>query len=206
MMRPRTGFFAAVDAALTVRARRGDKDALECLYRIFSRPVFNLARRVCRSEEEAQEVLQETFLEIVRSICTLRGDGAIGAWVRRIAVSKALMAVRRTARSSAREVVTNEKAGNPSEIVPIAGRDSYWRRLDLERALARLPDTARAVVWLHDVEGLTHAEIAEAFNRTPSFSKSQLSRAHARLRSWLNRTGGSSDASRDARIVGSARR
>ena len=57
--------------------------------------------------------------------------------------------------------------------------------LDLERALERLTPAARLVVWLHDVEGYTHEEIASATDRTPSFSKSQLARAHARLRAWL---------------------
>ena len=58
-------------------------------------------------------------------------------------------------------------------------------RMDLETAMSRLSDTARAVVWLHDVEGYTHEEIANQMGRTVSFSKSQLARAHARLRTWL---------------------
>jgi RNA polymerase sigma-70 factor (ECF subfamily) len=57
--------------------------------------------------------------------------------------------------------------------------------MDLEAALARLGDTARAVVWLHDVEGFTHEEIAGQMGKTVSFSKSQLARAHQRLRLWL---------------------
>ena len=57
--------------------------------------------------------------------------------------------------------------------------------MDLEAALERLPETSRAVVWLHDVEGYTHEEIAGMMDKTPSFSKSQLSRAHAKLRTWL---------------------
>jgi RNA polymerase sigma-70 factor (ECF subfamily) len=58
-------------------------------------------------------------------------------------------------------------------------------RIDLERALARLPDLARAIVWMHDVEGLSHEEIAGLFGRSVSFSKSRLSRAHAQLRAQL---------------------
>jgi RNA polymerase sigma factor (sigma-70 family) len=57
--------------------------------------------------------------------------------------------------------------------------------MDLETALQRLSDTARSVVWLHDVEGYTHEEIAEMMGKTTSFSKSQLARAHAKLRAWL---------------------
>jgi RNA polymerase sigma-70 factor (ECF subfamily) len=58
-------------------------------------------------------------------------------------------------------------------------------RMDLEAALERLPERSRAVVWLHDVEGYTHEEIAELMGMTTSFSKSQLARAHDRLRRWL---------------------
>ena len=58
-------------------------------------------------------------------------------------------------------------------------------RMDLEAALERLPETSRAVVWLHDVEGYTHEEIAGMMGKTVSFSKSQLARAHTRLRRWL---------------------
>jgi RNA polymerase sigma-70 factor (ECF subfamily) len=57
--------------------------------------------------------------------------------------------------------------------------------MDLESALERLGDTARAVVWLHDVEGFTHEEIGSQMGKTASFSKSQLARAHSRLRGWL---------------------
>ena len=62
---------------------------------------------------------------------------------------------------------------------------SHALRMDLESALARLSETSRAVVWLHDVEGYTHEEIATQMGKTVSFSKSQLARAHQRLRLWL---------------------
>ncbi len=64
-------------------------------------------------------------------------------------------------------------------------REDTLLRMDLEAALERLPDVSRAVVWLHDVEGYTHAEIGEMMGKTTSFSKSQLARAHERLRRWL---------------------
>src|SRR5437867_1891972 len=62
-------------------------------------------------------------------------------------------------------------------------------RIDLERAFERLSETSRSVVWLHDVEGYTHEEIAELMGKTVSFSKSQLARAHARLRRMLDAEG-----------------
>jgi RNA polymerase sigma-70 factor (ECF subfamily) len=70
------------------------------------------------------------------------------------------------------------------DVVPLRREDNALR-MDLETALERLSGTARAVVWMHDVEGYTHEEIAGMMDRTVSFSKSQLARAHAKLRLWL---------------------
>jgi RNA polymerase sigma factor (sigma-70 family) len=202
VMERTSGFFEKVDEIQLARARRGDIDALEDLYRRFSKPVFTLARRLSRSSEEAEEILQETFLEMLRSIRRFRGEGAFGAWLRRITISKALTALRRGRRRGAETALSGEFIDEFLEPEHSTGIDDGWRRLDLERALARLPDAARVVVWLHDVEGLTHVEIAKIFGRSVSFSKSQLSRAHARLRRGLGRSGGIGDASEPGRIVG----
>jgi RNA polymerase sigma-70 factor (ECF subfamily) len=161
---------------LVARAKAGDLEALEALYRAFETPVYNLARRMCRTSEDAEDVLQETFLEVVKSIKTYRGEGHLWGWVRRIAASKALMRLRHE-KLRATDELHDEAAGGPPA--------SVGARVDLERAFAQLSETARAVVWLHDVEGFTHEEIAERMGRTVSFSKSQLARAHARLRRLL---------------------
>jgi len=161
---------------LVARAKAGDLEALEALYRAFETPVYNLARRMCRTSEDAEDVLQETFLEVVRSIKSYRGEGHLWGWVRRIAASKALMRLR-SEKLRATDELHDESAGGPPA--------SVGARIDLERAFDQLSETSRAVVWLHDVEGFTHEEIAEQMGRTVSFSKSQLARAHARLRRLL---------------------
>src|SRR3981189_3217674 len=81
----------AVPDILVARAKSGDLDALEALYRAFETPVYNLALRVLRRPEDAEDVLQETFLEVVRSIKQYRGEGHLWGWIRQIATSKALM-------------------------------------------------------------------------------------------------------------------
>lgn len=170
----------AVPDILVARAKAGDEKALEALYRAFETPVYNLARRILRSPEDAEDVLQETFLEVVRSIKSYRGDGSLWGWIRQIATSKALMRIRRERVRSADELI-EELAGRDGAPVGI--------QIDLERALDHLSATARAVVWLHDVEGYTHEEIAERMGKTVSFSKSQLARAHQRLRRLLDGEG-----------------
>ncbi|MEP7327155.1 MAG: sigma-70 family RNA polymerase sigma factor [Gemmatimonadota bacterium] len=166
---------ANADAVLA-RARTGDPQAMEALYRAFEMPVYNLARRICRTAEDAEDVLQETFFELCRSLGQFRGEGSLWGWIRTIASSKALMRLRRNKYRDTDEL--------EDEISPSRKEDAHLR-MDLEAALDRLPETSRAVVWLHDVEGYTHEEIAEMMGKTVSFSKSQLARAHVRLRRWL---------------------
>jgi len=162
---------------VVARARAGDPDALEQLYRAFEAPVYNLARRICRTTEDAEDVLQETFFEVCRSIGRYREEGSLWGWVRTIAASKALMRLRRNKYRETEEL-HDEVTGRQREDTAL--------RMDLEAALERLTETSRAVVWLHDVEGYTHEEIATMMGKTPSFSKSQLARAHVRLRRWLD--------------------
>src|SRR5436309_6821605 len=84
-----------VPDVLVARAKTGDLEALEALFRAFETPVYNLARRMLRNAEDAEDVLQETFLEVVKSIRTYRGEGYLWGWIRRIAATKALMRIRR---------------------------------------------------------------------------------------------------------------
>ena len=169
--------FRLADAdAVLPRARAGDPVAQAALYRAFEAPVYNLARRICRTTEDAEDVLQETFFEVFRSLGRYRGDGSLWGWVRTIASSKALMRLRRNKYRDTDEL--------QDDVVPLRREDNALR-MDLESALERLSGTARAVVWMHDVEGYTHEEIAGMMDRTVSFSKSQLARAHAKLRHWL---------------------
>jgi RNA polymerase sigma-70 factor (ECF subfamily) len=174
----------AIPDVLVARARAGDLEALEALYRAFETPVYNLALRMLGTAEDAEDVLQETFLEVMRSLRGYRGDGHLWAWVRRIAASKALMRIRRD-QVRAAEVLDEEGIAAASPPGPAGPAGAIPARIDLERALERLSRTSRAVVWLHDVEGYTHEEIAELMGKTVSFSKSQLARAHARLRRML---------------------
>ena len=156
--------------------RAGDPGAFERLYRAFEAPAFNLARRMCRTTEDAEDVLQEAFYEVHRSLAQYRGEGSLWGWVRTITASKALMRLRRNKYRDTDELTDDLHPGR---------HEDTGLRMDLETALQRLSDTARSVVWLHDVEGYTHEEIAEMMGKTTSFSKSQLARAHVKLRAWL---------------------
>ena len=184
------------------RARRGDVGALEAVYHTFSPAVFTLATRLCGSVDDGEEILQETFLEVVRRIGSFRGEGAFGAWLRRVTVSKVLM---RHRRHRARPLEFRELAEHDGSSAERCLSGRVDARVDVERALYRLPETTRMVLWLHEVEGMTHAEIAQLLGRTVSFSKSQLSRGYDRLRRWSleeGRRNHAPDIGRDVGVAG----
>lgn len=161
-------------------AQAGDVAAIETVYHATSAAIYTLLRRLVRRPAIAEELLQETFVDVIEHIGAFEGRCPLPAWIRSLAVNRALMYLRSPWHRSL-EWLDKDPGGADrlpavDRSVPDAG---------LERALMTLPALTRAVVWLHDVEGFTHAEIGLSLGRTPSFSKSQLSRAHARLRDLL---------------------
>lgn len=175
------------DPAIIARARGGDMKAHEALYASYGRPAYTLAVRMLGDRGLAEEVLQDTCIEVIRHVGGFRDDAAFGGWVKRIAVNKCLAYYRSAWHRKAESLAADEDAEEPAW-EPVDSDDPATRvadRQSLERALAALPPTARAVVWLYDVEGYSHQEIAAAMGRTVSFSKSRLSRAHEQLREQL---------------------
>jgi len=174
-----------IDPGIIRRAARGDMRAHEILYRAFATPVYSVCLRFTKAPAHAEDLVQETFIEIMRSIGNFRGEAAIGSWIRRIAVTKALMFLRSawTKRGQALGDDWNDVTEGDALSHGVSRHPDD--AMDLDAALASLPDVSRAVVWLHDVEGFTHKEIADLMGKTESFSKSQLSRAYQRLRPML---------------------
>lgn len=174
-----------IDPAIVKRATRGDAKAHEILYRAFSAPVYSVCLRFTRVPAQAEDLLQETFIEVIRKIAQFRGDAPVGIWIRRIAVSKALMFLRSAWHARGQSLDDDWEEITFDGRASAAGSQQYDQAMDLDAALADLPAVGRTVVWLHDVEGYTHKEIAGLMGKTESFSKSQLSRAYQRLRPML---------------------
>ncbi|HET9446666.1 MAG TPA: RNA polymerase sigma factor [Steroidobacteraceae bacterium] len=182
--------FAGIEVTAEVlsAACAGDARAQETIYRSYQRPVYSLIRRLISRPAIADELFQETFIEVLRSLRSYSGEGAFGGWVRAIAVNKCLMYLRSPWHRSFAYVDTDENEPVANLLVDAAsGPDvQVQASADVGNALATLPPLTRTVVWLHDVEGYTHGEIARLTGRTTSFSKSQLARAHQRLRELLD--------------------
>jgi len=161
-------------------ARLGDPAAHELLYRTYATPVYNLAIRLTRLKTVAEEILQDTFLEVLLHIDTYRGTAPLGFWIREIAVNKCLMQLRSGWHRKSQPLP--DPYSEPGGELAAATRPEH---LDLAKAMDQLAPISRTVVWLHDVEGYTHAEIGRLLGKTASFSKSQLARAHQRLQTLL---------------------
>jgi RNA polymerase sigma factor (sigma-70 family) len=163
-------------------ARGGDVAARRVLFDKVAPATLGIIRRIVRHKAMAEDLLHDTLIAMFEHLSEFRGEAPFGAWVRRIAVSRCLMAFRspwHRARLTLDVWMESGTAGTTENDV----RDSDL--IDLDRALARLSPLTRTVVWLYDVEGWSHEEIARAFDRSVSFSKSQLARGHARLRDQL---------------------
>jgi RNA polymerase sigma-70 factor (ECF subfamily) len=164
-------------------AQGGEAAAIESVYHATAGPVYTLLRRLVRRPAIAEELLQETYVDVLEHIGAFEGRCPLSAWIRAIAVNRALMYLRSPWHRSL-EWLDKDPGG--ADRLPAIDRGALSDEdAGLERALMTLPALTRAVVWLHDVEGFTHSEIGRALGRSPSFSKSQLSRAHARLRDLL---------------------
>ncbi|HEX6396835.1 MAG TPA: sigma-70 family RNA polymerase sigma factor [Steroidobacteraceae bacterium] len=162
-------------------ARAGDPAARGALFERLAPATLAIIRRLVRHSAMADDLLQDTLIAMFEHLEDFRGEAPFGVWVRRIAVSRCLMSFRspwHRARVALESWTEDTRAATESD-----NRTSDL--IDLDRALARLSPVTRTVVWLYDVEGWSHDEIAQAFERTPSFSKSQLARGHARLRTEL---------------------
>jgi RNA polymerase sigma factor (sigma-70 family) len=171
---------------LLARAQRGDRAALAAFYGAFSRPAYTLIRRIVPGPA-ADDLLQDAFIDAFRGLPRFAGSAPLGAWFRTVVVRRCFMHLRSPWQRS-RELIDDLLERLESD-TPAPGL-----ALDLSRALEALPSQARLVVWLHDVEGYTHEEIATTTGKTVSFSKSQLARAHARLRSAFGAADGTNAA------------
>jgi RNA polymerase sigma factor (sigma-70 family) len=163
------------------RARAGEAEALGELYAALAPSLYTLLKRICRSPEDAEDLLQESFLAIARDLPKFRGEGSLAGWAKRIAVTQTLMHYRQAGRFAA-ETLDDLRGEQPAP-APSPEQLTGARR-DLAALLSRLPPEARLVLWLHEVEGYTHEEIGalSGFGLSPSYSKSQLARAHQKLR------------------------
>lgn len=168
------------------RAQAGDQVAFRELYRTHVGRVYALCLRLAGDAAAAEELTQDAFVRAWERLATFRGESAFGSWLHRLTVNLVLEARRKQRRREARV----QSVEDPEVLERGSGADAgagVAAGLDLERAIARLPEGAREVFLLYDVEGYTHAEIAQVMSIAEGTSKAQLFRARRLLREMLER-------------------
>ena len=164
------------------RAQAGDKAAYEQLYRENLRRVFALCLRLCGDASLAEEIAQDVFVRAWQKLGTFRGESAFGTWLHRLAVN-VLLSRRETIGIRRKRHVEGDLV---LEVLP-GRRATPETAMDMETAIARLPEGARQVFVLHDIEGYRHEEIGDMLGLAAGTSKSQLHRARMALRQHLER-------------------
>ncbi len=166
------------------RCRHGDEAAQYELYRLYSKAMFNTALRICGAREEAEDVLQESFLSAFKHIASYRAEASFGAWLKRIVVNKALSALKK----NAKEALMLEEVAD--EYDDMDYHDSPATTIDVDRvrmAVMDLPTGFRSVLSLYLFEGYDHKEISGILGISESTSKTQYKRAKDKLRSLLEK-------------------
>ncbi len=171
------------DLELSRRAQNGDTAAFEALYRAEVGRIFAVCIRMTGDRTRAEALTQDAFVQAWRSLGQFRGDSAFSTWLFRIAVNVVRMSQRSDARRKTR--ISSEDA--LEHVPPPAERPRHDEAIDLEDAIADLSPQARSVLVLYDIEGYSHAEIADMLEIAPGTSKAHLHRARKLLRKMLNR-------------------
>lgn len=167
--------------ALVQRAQAGDTRAFEALYRRLVGRIYALCLRMSRDPRRAEELTQDVFVRAWERMGGFRGDSQFTTWLHRLAVNVVLQAGRTKGRRESREQLVED----PGEYMGRVTREMPGTRVDIERAIASLPEGARTVLVLRDIEGYKYDEIAEMQGVALGTVKAQIHRARRMMRERL---------------------
>lgn len=167
---------------LVQRASEGDRIAFEQLYRANVSCVYSVCLRISADKDRAEEITQTVFIKVWEKLNSFRGESRFSTWLYRIAVNTALIELR-----SRKRWINHFKYF--SDLFNFDKKVFHYQQnnIDLEKAISYLPEKARIVFILHDIEGYKHEEIAEMMSNTTGTTKAQLHRARKLLKEALNK-------------------
>ena len=177
------GDLSATEADWVDKARNGDRHAFEKLYRSHCGRIYALCWRMCGGDASlAEDMVQEAFVRAWNKLDLFRGESKFGTWLHRLAVNVVLS----DRRIRVKRVRREQELGEDVERTLVGDRDVFaGLRKDLEAAISGLPERARTVLVLYDIEGYQHQEIAEMTGMAVGSSKAQLHRARKLVREIL---------------------
>jgi len=188
-MQRNSSFFIEIDELTIQRAKRGDTDAFAKLYTAYSKPCYNLAYRIAGNQAIAEDAVHDTFIKVMDKISQFRGKVPFWAWLRRIATNTTINILNRRKWMTSLDEINDSE--NTIHALETAFNDNQGEtEHDIEFFLSKLAPQSRAVLLLHDMEGMTHSEIASLFEQTESFSKSILFRARKQLQVFIGESHG----------------
>lgn len=161
-------------------AAAGDMVAFERLYQTYYRHVYSRCLRMTRNVSESEDLTQDIFVHLFRTLKSFRGESSFTTWLHRLTVNAVLMHFRKQSRRPEGKSTDIE-----ASIEPVRSKPQTLDRITLDDAIKKLSPGYRAVLILHDIEGYEHKEIATILGCTEGTSKSQLHKARMRLRGWL---------------------
>ena len=165
---------------LIERCLEGDRKAHYSLYKLYSKSMYNVGYRIVNEQDEAEDVLQESFISAFRNLKNYRGDSTFGAWLKRIVINKAINHIKKR-----RMVPLNEQMDIEDETEEIHFDEFPYSIDQVRAAIVKLPDGYRSVLSLYLIEGYDHQEISEILGITESTSKSQFNRSKKKIREIL---------------------
>ena len=181
------------ELSLVERAKDGDREALSSLVEAYENKIYRLALRMTGDPTDAEDVLQETFVQVVRHIDSFQGLSAFGTWIYRVASNQALMHIRKKSRADQRtddmedqEIAEMPTVGSDWSLAPGASALRDETRVQMSSAIATLPEALRSVFLLRDVEELSTAAVADILEITVPAVKTRLHRARLLLRESLS--------------------
>ena len=170
------------DAELVARCQAGEVDAFETLYHQHAARIFTLASRLAGSPDVGEDLMQEIFLQAYRKLGSFKGKAALGTWLYRLALNHCLDFVR-SRQAKIRKLT--DTLDDERLLEPAGPRETPIPRIDLERAIARLPEGCREAFILHEVEGFDHKEVGALLGIAEGTSKSHVFKARMKLRALL---------------------
>jgi len=180
-----------VERSLILRAQEGDEHAFATLFENHKKRVYSVCLLMTKDVAEAEDLTQEAFLQVFRTIGSFRGEAAFSTWLYRIAVNTVLMKLRRQKAKPALSLSEPISPEAPSLSHDIGTRDLNLTgavdRIAILRAIESLPEGCRTIFTLHEVEGYQHHEIAKMLNCSIGNTKSQLHKARLKMRDLLFR-------------------
>lgn len=174
-------FDVHIHDSLIKECSEGNRKAQKRLYDQYSGAMFNLAFRIMNNREDAEDMLQDTFIDCFRNLGSFRFESTFGAWLKRILVNKCINQIKK------RKIDLKFCDSYPNDVCYEDDNEEDYDISGIIKAIGMLPDGYRIILTLYLLEGYDHEEIAMILGISESTSKSQYSRAKEKLRNIISK-------------------